>query len=161
MKELKQKFDRLDPQRDRVYAAELAVWPREKGVKLTLEDLQKELDQIQSTAWFKKAYPDVGELSVEDGRGSPWSRISYDSIQLIRVSRVLDVLIHELMHQVMPPGLEWHGAVFCGMLLFFTGKIYGMRTKDRLRRAFKRRKIVYDHRIARFGDMNRNGKENE
>ncbi len=154
-------FDPLDPQRDKVYAAELEVFPRHKDKFLTLEQLQVRTDDILSRPWFRKAYPDIKNLSVRDGRGSKWSRVSLGKVHLLKVSRVDDVLIHEIVHQGMIDGAEWHGAVFCGMLLFFVGKLYDQKAKDKLRRAFKRNGVVWDKRMARWGDLYRPGSEGE
>ena len=155
-------FDPLDPQQARVYAAELAVFPREKDKFLSLVQLQEATNDILSRPWFRKAYGEM-ELEVKDGRGSKWSRVGVRSIHLLKVSRVYDVLVHEIVHHVIPGGTEWHGSVFCGMLLYFVGKLYDQKTKDKLRRAFKRQDppVVWDKRLARFGDLSRAGKECE
>ena len=154
-------FDRLDPQRDLVYAAELEVFPRDKDVVLSLAELQDEVNRVLALTWFKRVAGDVKRLRVGDGRGAKWSRTSRGIIHLLRVSRVLDVLYHEVVHQVIPAGVEWHGAVFCGMLLYFVGKLYGQPTKVKLRQAFGRAGISWDRRLARFGDLARNGEEGE
>jgi hypothetical protein len=154
-------FDPLDPQRDAVYAAELEVWPREKDAVMSLSELQGEADRILGLPWFARAFPKTKRQIIKDGRGSQWSRAGDDCIHLLRKSRVRDVLIHELTHRVIPPGAEWHGALFCGILLYLAGKLYDLKTKDKLRRAFKRNGCVWDRRAARWGDLNRNGREGE
>ena len=160
MKELP--FDPLDPQRDRVYKAEESVFPRDKDVFMSLEELQVEADRVLALPWFARMFG-LKRLPIKDGRGSKWSRSSDGAVHLIRISRVKDVLYHEIIHQVVPPGTEWHGAVFCGLLLYFIGRLYDQKTKDKLRRAFKRAEppVVWDKRLARFGDLKRNGAENE
>jgi hypothetical protein len=154
-------LDPLDPQRELVYAAELEVFPRLRDAFMSLAELQEEADRILALPWFRKSYPKLKRLEIKDGRGSKWSRAGDGEIHLLRKSRVRDVLIHEIVHQIMPPGAEWHGALFCGILLHIIGRLYDTRTKDRLRRVFKRRGVTWDKRAARWGDLNRNGKEGE
>jgi hypothetical protein len=157
-------FDPLDPQRDAVYAAELAVFPEDARQQLPLADLQRLSDELHASPWFVRMFPKAKRQTIKDGRGSKWSRSNLDNtIHLLKKSRVPDVLYHEEIHRVIPPGAEWHGAVFCGMLLYFVGKIYGQTTKDKLRREFKKQKppVVWDRRVARFGDLRRNGEERE
>ncbi len=156
-------FDPMDPQRLRVYHAELEVWPRDKDTKLTLQELQAWVDDILARPWFRDAYPDIEALEIKDGRGSPWARVSLGKIHLPKRSRVLDVLVHEVLHHCLPGGAEWHGAVFCGLLLFFIGRLYDQKTKAKLRRAFRREDppVVWDKRMARFGNLHREGKEGE
>lgn len=154
-------FDPLDPQRDLVYAAELDVFPRKKENLRSLEELQAEADRVVSLPWFRRAFPKVRKQVVKDGRGSKWSRAGGDEVHLLRKSRVVEVLHHEIVHNVMPPGAEWHGALFCGLELYFVGMLYDQATKDRLRLAFKRRGAAWDRRAARWGNLNRNGKEGE
>ena len=153
-------FDPMDPQRDPVYEAELEVFPRDKDKFLSLVELQAEADRILALPWFINAYG-MMEIAIKDGRGAKWSRAGGDEIHLLRVSRVKDVLVHEIIHNVVPPGAEWHGTAFCGTLLYFIGKLYGLPTKTKLRRTFKRRNVVWDKRLARFGNPNRAGKEGE
>jgi hypothetical protein len=162
-KDKKLPFDPMDPQQNHLYEVELAVFPRKKDKFMSLEELQEATDDILARPWFRKAHPEIEKLTVKDGRGAKWSRIGDDTIHLLCISRVYDVLVHEIVHHVIPGGTEWHGSVYCGMLLFFVGKLYGQPTKDKLRRAFKRVKppIVWDKRLARFGDLDRAGKEGE
>lgn len=155
-------FDPLDPQRDLVYDAELAVFPDDARLTVSLEELQRLSDELHDLPWFRRMFPRAKRQTIKDGRGSKWSRSnSDDTIHLLKKSRVPDVLYHEEVHRLIPPGAEWHGSLFCGMLLYFIGKLYGQATKDKLRRELKRRGAVWDKRVARFGDLRRNGEERE
>lgn len=158
------KPDPLDPQRERVYAAELAVWPEDARQIRSIAEIQVLSDELHAAPWFRRMFPKAKRQTIKDGRGSKWARATDDnSIHLLRKSRVPDVLYHEEVHRVVPPGMEWHGPVFCGMLLYFVGKVYGQKVKDRLRREFGKQAppVLWDRRVARFGDLRRNGDEGE
>lgn len=146
-----QKHDPLDPQREQVYEAESDVWPAEEADMLTLEELRWQLEEIQGSAWFKKAFPRAKRIPLMDGRGDQYSRGGPDGIHLIKRSRHIDVLIHEVAHVVAPVGVEWHGSLYCGIELYIVGKYFGSKTKVELRRAFRRRGVRHDPRVARYG----------
>jgi len=152
----KQKFDPLDPQRDAVYEAEKQVYsPREM---VDLSTLQRFVDEIQITVWFKATFPGTKPLSVLDGRGEAWPRGGEPEIHIPRDARARDVALHELAHCVVPSGCEWHGDVFCGILLFITGKVGGQPALVKLRRAMRRNGVTWDIRLARYGRLWRAGK---
>jgi len=147
-------FDPLDPQRDRVYTAEANVWPKDPDVHLPLDELREKLDAIQSATWFKRVCPNLPrKIVLKDGRGSNWSRGGWGTIHLIKMSRTLDVLVHEIVHNIIPCDVEWHGPVFAGMLLYMTGKVWGKKYKEKLRLEFGRQNVVYDPRLSKYGKL--------
>lgn len=149
-----QPHDPLDPQREAVYASELAVFPRKKDVVLSLEELNLRLDEIQDAPWFERAFPYLPRaIILKDGRGEPWARGGQGIIHLIKASRVLDVLVHEIGHNVLPSDIEWHGSAYAGMLLFLIGKVYDEKTKGRLRYQFRKRGVSWDKRLASKGTL--------
>lgn len=152
----KPRIDPLDPQRDRLYAVEAEVFGGEKDRTefLALLECRKLVAEWQSRDWFQSNYPAfLSPIPVRNGKGDKWSRVGRDGrhVQLRRMSRVRDVLGHEVTHVICPSGVEDHGAVFAGMLLFFVSKIYDRDTEAKLRRAFKRNDVVWDRRVARHG----------
>jgi hypothetical protein len=144
--------DPFDPQRFKLYAAEAAVFP--DRVLLSLSELRAILAGLQAADWFQSNYPHyLTPIPIRNGKGDQWTRIGEDgrSIHMLRKSRAKEVLVHELAHVVCPRGIEDHGCLYAGMLLYMAGKVYGQPTAKRLRYHMRRRGVGYDRRVARFG----------
>jgi hypothetical protein len=142
-------FDPLDPQRDAVYRAERKAFG--KGEVISLDALRKFAHGIEHSAWWQRTYPKRRIPPIKDGRGSEWARRVDGAFQVPIDCRRVELLVHEIGHEVTPPGVEWHGEAFCGTVLFLYGKVFGLETRERVRKEFKRAGVRWDKRLARYG----------
>jgi hypothetical protein len=142
-------FDPLDPQRDLVYRAERKAFG--KTEVLGLDELRAFAKEIQTAGWWQRTFPGKKVPPIKDGRGSEWARRNDGALHAPRKCRRKDLLVHEIGHEVMPPGVEWHGEAFCGVALFLYGKAFGGDAKDRVRREFRAAGARWDVRLARYG----------
>lgn len=145
--------DELDPQQDNVYRAQREVFSSIEDKDLPLDALQDMASDIVAQPWFRSRYSHVKKFDVKDGRGSPDAQTSRDGKGALfpKETRRPYILVHEMAHRVDDTGGEDHGAVFCGVFLFMVGRVYELSTKAKLSRRFKKYKVTWDHKIAKYG----------
>jgi len=145
-------MDPLDRQVKKVYAAEAEVFGTHKDIPdLSLRELRQFGREIQRSAWWLGAFPARPTIPIKDGRGSEDARHQDGAAHIPKDARRQDVVIHEFCHAVMPQWLEWHGAAFCGLLLWLYGKAFGESVKTQVEKAFRRNRVIWDRRAAQFG----------
>jgi len=143
--------DALDPQKNRLYQAQAAVFRLEK-TDWTLGELQAFANEILAAPWWRSRYPRVRTFAVKDGRGSDTSRLGRDgSGQMMRGERRRHLVLHEMAHRIDPTGTEDHGGVFAALFLFLVGHVYSRNKKRTLAREFREHEVVWDSKIARTG----------
>ena len=143
--------DALDPQKNRLYQAQAAVFRLEK-TDWTLGELQAFANEILAAPWWRSRYPRVRTFAVKDGRGSDTSRLGRDgSGQMMRGERRRYLLVHEMAHSVDTSLGEDHGAVYAALFLYMIGQAYSANAKRHLAKEFRVRDVIWDRKIARTG----------
>lgn len=130
----------LIDQADKVYVAEATPLLCEDAErKQTFAELEEWLQSLVRRPWFTRRFPQVRELIVADGRGSPCGRGWLDDtglahIQLPRALRTKLVAVHELAHAV---GNHLHSAIFCADYLMLVKWSLGRNAWRELRNLFQ------------------------
>ena len=137
-----------DPRRMKVYEAEDETFDEDEESLATLQGM---CNDITSSPWFKERWPHLWALTIKDGRGNRWARISPGKIHLPHGSRMVCILSHELAHHADPTGGEDHGPMFVSLWLFIVGRMYGDYRKQKLARACRKHEVAWDKKIAANG----------
>ena len=137
-----------DNQRSKVYAAERDVWPTgerdRKGA--TIADAQRYVDKLTGSAWFIRRFG-LRRINVQPGRGGgmAWGG---GLITLGVWAREREcVILHEVAHCVAHSSRhDWR---FCKTFLELVQHQMGKDAADRLKTAFKDRKVRYKKPMKR------------
>ena len=148
----------IDPQEDRLkdLCRDILFRDETEDDDWSLEECQVFCAEVDKSSWFIKRYGRIRPLA-KDGRGCPDAQTGYIGnhlvIHLPIETRKKWVIVHEVVHHVMPLWAEDHGPVYCGLLLYFTRKLYGTEKANRMRRLMKKAELVWEHGLAQNGRL--------
>lgn len=132
-----------DFQRSKVYRSERKI---EKGkVFPELKDVQKYCDRLLKSIWWKKNFPKVSEILVDDGRGRNsacgWRACSYRiRIKVPRSMRNQLIILHEISHGL---ATDKHGEDFCGVYIQLVRRFMSVQIAKSLQDSFDLNGVLY------------------
>lgn len=137
---------RMDPQKGKVYAAEVAAFCRGDEVTVDLPemaDLERFVWKVEHDRWFRRTFPGRTGFRVKDGRGLSRhvANAGRRTIRVSRKGRAKWVVLHELAHCLTPPGAQDHGPEYVGIYLKLVRHFLGREAWRSLYRACKERKV--------------------
>jgi putative metallohydrolase (TIGR04338 family) len=128
-----------------VYISESMLLPSTKGRHFSsMTDVEIWLQSVIDSAWFRKRFPESGEIKLLDGRGNKHAycqqRDDAWHIPLPREYRYQLAVLHELAHVVAPGN---HGREFCSAYLLLVRRFLGAEAARDLRMEFVGGKVKH------------------
>lgn len=138
-----------DGQRQKLYNAENTC-TRGQEFK-TFRQAEKYLEKILESAWFNRRFNNPGVTLLE---GSGKSSAFYHGSRRIRLSTKNHmcerILIHELVHALVPKPHSGHGRLFCAIYLDMVRHYLGEEAYDQLLKGYRKYNVKYQpHRKAK------------
>jgi hypothetical protein len=170
-----------DSQRNRVYIAESHANVAAPAMPLdgSVAAAQAFADRITTSKWFEeKTQFRRRRIIVDQHRGSGayalgdrakivlgnksriyyggTSKASYFKETTVLPSCASDpwIIIHEIVHHMVPSTLAWHGPLFARLLLEGVGEFIGAEAKEALAREYREHKVDYSW-VSIKADMHR------
>jgi len=135
-----------DSQRSRVYKAEdsFEIMYPSKEFK-TIKETRDFVDKVTTSSWFKKHWPNVYDIQVDDGRAQRRALAKGPRhIGLPRWSRTEAIILHEISHCCTWKIGAAHGREFCKTLIRMVQHFMGKEAANHLKVCFKEHRVRYD-----------------
>lgn len=138
-----------DGQRQKLYDAERCC-TRGKEFK-TFRQAERYFEKILDSAWFNRRF-DRPSVTLKEGSGNGsaywWGS---DTIRLSTKNHLCErILIHELIHTLVPLPHSGHGRLFCSIYLDFVRHYMGEDAYDQLLKGYRKHNVKYQpHRSAK------------
>lgn len=139
-----------DSQRQKLYNAEDFL--RTEGKKMpTVPEIEAYVQDLVSSAWFRKRYPSLAHTGIKVGDGrrrstacASWLR---RQISMPKWSRVESIVLHEVAHlctnEIHGTLVASHGWQFASILVELVQHQMGKRAADGLKESFRNHRVRY------------------
>jgi len=141
-----------DSQRQKLYDAEVhaevrmeTVIGKEIGRLFSLEEIQKFVDKLVASVWFRKRFGQHS-IKVKDkkGCGGASAQICSGIIRFSKDSRRMMIILHEVAHIAKKLGAgSHHGRFFARTFLELVEHVIGREAAKILKGAFKKGRVKY------------------
>ena len=142
---LRKRGNEYDSQRQKLYDSERRC---RKGESFdSFRDAQRYLNKVLESAWFQRRF-DVPDIQLKRGRGRSsayWWGSS--NIRLSTANHMYErVLLHELVHTLVPLPHSGHGRLFCAIYLDLVRHYMGEEAYEELLEGYRREGVKYHPR---------------
>lgn len=142
---LRKRGDEYDSQRKKLYRAENRCRRGEKFE--TFRDAERYFNKVLDSAWFQRRF-DRPEVQLRRGRGKGsafwWGS---KNIRLSTQNHMCErILIHELVHALVPLPHAGHGRLFCAIYLDLVRHYMGEKAYEELLEGYRREGVKYHPR---------------
>jgi hypothetical protein len=138
---IRKRGDEYDGQRQKLYDAEDEC-TRGKEFK-TFRQAERYLEKVLDSAWFNRRFNNP-RVTLRPGRGRGIACYSNGSIRLSTKNHMWErILLHELVHSLVPKPHSGHGRLFCAIYLDFVRHYMGEDAYDELLAGYRKQNVKY------------------
>ena len=138
----------IDSQRQKLYNAQNESIKKIEQPKFdTIDEVRAYVEKIMNSPWWKKRYPDIYRLEIENGAGKTAAKGGPIRnglwMTLPRWARKPCTILHEMAHGIVPRDVAAHGREYAGVLVELVTRFMGKEAGKQLRASFAKHKVKY------------------